>query len=495
MSTELTIKEQVQKMRDYYETGATQSYEFRLNALKSFRRALKKYEEEFVKAHIVDYNKCEFEAYLYELLCTYADIDEAIKSLKKWMKPQTYTVPLGVMPAKGVRYRDPFGVVLIVSPFNFVGNLTFIPMVGAIAGGNCMAITPSNYTPTVSAVVKKIVNEAFPPEYAQVFLGGHDVKSALFDCYFDFSMYTGGTVVSKLLVKAQAEHATTVLTELGGKSPCYVHKDCDLTETCNGINWAKWANGGMICVNVDYILVDEEIHDKFLKALIENIKKYQYDAQGNLRSNFVRQPSIKQFNQVMAHYDEDKVVFGGKYDESKLLIEPTILDNVELTDKCMQSEIFGPILPIITVKNKEEAVETIHKVGHIYNAPDGAKPLAFYVYTKDKKVADYMLAHVQSGGACVNSSIFHFLGQPFNGTQFSGSGDGYHGHKSFIVFTHGRTVTRYERLTPVHKAMQWLFWQRPLSDRIIDTVCFKWKLPIDRLAYFALHSHNATEVD
>lgn len=488
------IKKEVSLLREFYESGATQPYEFRVKMLKSFRKAVKTYEKELIEAHKADYNKCAFETWAYELAVTYAEIDEAIKKLKEWMKPQKYIEPLFCAPSCGERFRDPYGVVLIVSPFNFAGNLTFAPMVGAIAGGNVMAITPSNYLPKVSEVIKKICEMAFPGNYCKVFLGGHEVKSALFECYFDKSFFTGGTKVGKLLTVSQAAHNTPVVLELGGKSPAYINKDVDMEEAVNAITWAKFANGGMICVNVDYVVVDESVHDKFVETLLASIKKHQYDSNGVVRSNFVSMPSEKQFDAVLNHIDENRIIWGGKSHRDTLLIEPTVLDHVEITDKCMQSEIFGPVLPIITVKDKEEAVKCIYDVGHIYNAPDGAKPLAFYVFSKNKDVADYMLAHVQSGGACVNSAIFHFLGQVFNGVQFSGNSEGYHGYKSFIAFTHGRTVCRYERAPKLHKAIQWAIWQRPVTDKIVEKV-IKLGIPIDKVAYYLLWSPDACEVD
>ena len=475
-----TIEQRVADCRAYYETGATQSYEFRLNALKKLRKALKAHEKDAYAAYKADYNKGMLETTAYEFAVVYAELDEAILELKKWMGVKKNHAPLFSMPGRGERYRDPYGVVLIVSPWNFPHNLTFCPLIGAIAGGNCAVLKPSNYTPTITKVIKETIEDAFPENYITVVTGGREENAQLFDQYFNMAFFTGGTTVARLLSEKCAQHVTPVVLELGGKSPVYVDKEVNIKECVESLTWGKFANGGQICVCPDYMVVHEDIHDEFMKELISCIKKHQVSRNGKLRSNFTSLVSDKHFQKVCGLIDEDKVVYRVQNpDPATRQVGPVVMDNVDLSCKCMQEEIFGPLMPIITVKSKEEAVELIHKEGHVYNGSDGAQPLALYVYTSNKKTAQYMIDHVQSGGCTVNGTIFHFLGVRFNGVGFSGNSDGYHGIASYLAFTHGRSVLRYDRLTPLHRLIIFAAWQRPVTDTILQAVTSVIK--IDRL--------------
>jgi len=448
--------------------------------LKKLRAALKKHEKDAYAAYKKDYNKGMLETTAYEFAVVYAELDEAILNLKQWMGVKKNKVPLFSIPGRGERYRDPYGVVLIVSPWNFPHNLTFCPLIGAIAGGNCAVLKPSNYTPTISKVIKETVEEAFPENYITVVTGGREENAQLFDQYFNMAFFTGGTTVAKVLSEKCAKHVTPVILELGGKSPVYIDREVDMKERVASLTWGKFANGGQICVCPDYILVHEKVHDKFVKELISCIKKHQTDKKGKLRSNFTSLVSEKHFDKVLGLIDEDKVIYRLQEPNRKeKQIGPVVLDGITLQDKCMQEEIFGPLIPILTVKSKEEAVELIHKEGHVYNGSDGAQPLALYVYTTNKKTAQYLIDHVQSGGCTVNGTIFHFLGVRFNGVGFSGNSDGYHGIASFLAFTHGRSVLRYDRMTALHRLIIFAAWQRPVTDRLLKAVTSV--VPLSRL--------------
>lgn len=479
-----TLEQRVADLHEFYESGETQSYEFRLEMLKKLRQSLRKHEKEAYPAFVKDYNKNYFETWAYEFAVCYAEIDEAIKELKHWMKPKKSRAALMNMPARGERYRDPFGVVLIVSPWNFPFNLTFAPLIGAIAGGNCAMVKVSSSSPTIGQVMKTILNDAYPENYITVVTEPREEIPDLFDQYFNMAFFTGGTESGRLLSEKFASHVSPVILELGGKSPVYIDKEVNMKECVDSLTWGKFANGGQICVCPDYMLVHEDVHDQFVEALLESIKKHQYDKKGRLRKNFCAIISDKQFEKVTGMIDEDKVIFGGTPDPKTRQIGPVVLDNVDLSCKCMQQEIFGPLVPIITVKSKEDAVEMVKKVGHTYNGSDGAQPLALYVYTRNKKTANYMISHVQSGGCTVNGTILHFIGARFNGVGFSGNGDGYHGMASYLTFTHGRTVLRYDRATPIHKLMLGIIWQRPVTDKIVRAV--DKNFPLNKLAYFLL---------
>ena len=465
------IEQTVADLREYYESGATQSYEFRLSMLKSLRKSLKKFEKETYAAYKKDYNKGMLETTAYEFAVVYAELDEAIRDLHKWMKVKKNRAPLFSMPGRGERYRDPYGVVLIVSPWNFPHNLTFAPLIGAIAGGNCAVVKPSNYTPTIAKVICKTIEDAFPENYITCVLGGREENAQLFDQYFNMGFFTGGTTVARILSEKFSKHVAPVILELGGKSPVYIDKEVNMKECVETLTWGKFANGGQICVCPDYIVVHEDVHDEFVKELISCIKKHQLTKTGKLRSNFTALVSDKHFAKVESLIDEDKVIFRPcAADPANRQLGPVVLDNTDTTSKCMQEEIFGPLMPIHTVKSKEEAVKYIYDVGHTYNGTDGAQPLALYIYTTNKKTAQYMIDNVQSGGCTVNGTIFHFLGVRFNGVGFSGNSDGYHGIASYLAFTHGRSVLRYDRATPLHRLIIFAAWQRPITDKILETV-------------------------
>jgi aldehyde dehydrogenase (NAD+) len=431
----------VGKMREYFGTQVTKPYEFRIGMLRSLRKAIKRHEGDIFRAFIADYNKHEFDTFATELSVTYGELDYALKHLKSWMTPEKKWAGFLPAPGYGKIYRDPYGVNLVVSPWNYPFHLSMVPLIGSISGENCTCIKPSNYSRNVSDVIKTICEEAFPSEYVSVILGGRESNAALFEQNFDFVFFTGGTTVGKLLLEKQSAHVTPVVLELGGKSPVIVTGDADLKYAAKHLVWGKFVNSGQTCVAPDYVLVDEKVHDEFVSEVISVIKKMYYK-NGKLMDTFVHMISDKHFAKVCSLIDEQRIVFGGRSDAANRLLEPTVLDNVQLTDKIMSEEIFGPVLPFITYSTLDEAIGIVDRVGHIYNGEDGAKPLALYCFTRNKKDAEKVLISTSSGGACINDTILHVGGHrmPFCGVGYSGMGFGYHGKTSFDAFTHNKSV-------------------------------------------------------
>lgn len=472
------IAETVRNMREYFNTGETKTYAFRLRALKELRKAIKAHEGEIYDALIKDLNKYEYETFFTELTVVYGSIDYSIDHLRLWMTPKPVWPGFANQPGYGKIMPEPFGVSLIMAPWNFPFHLTIVPLVGAIAAGCCAVLKPSNYSAATSAVIDKICKEAFFDRYVTVVLGGHEQNAELLDQHFDFIFFTGGTKVGKIVLEKAAKFATPVELELGGKSPVIITKDCNMQQTCDRLCWGKYTNAGQICVCPDYVLVDESIHDEFVETFKKSIRKYWY-LNGELNPNFCHIISPRHFDRVIEVLDQDKVVFGGHYDRDTLTIEPTIMDNVEITDKVMSREIFGPIMPVLTYKFMEDAYDMIYKIGQNYNDCDSAKPLAMYIFTGSLAMANQALTRISSGGAAVNDTVLHVatLRLPFGGVGYSGLGNGYHGKESFNAFSHNKSVlVKLPGTLPIRKYY-------PQLDKVIRN---GGKTGIDRLIKYFL---------
>ncbi len=431
----------VQDLRAYFDSGITRSYRFRVDALKNLRRSLKNHESDLFEAYRLDYNKCEYDVFLSEMMVIYAEIDEAVTKLKFWMKPEITWSGIMTQPSIGMKVREPYGVALVVAPWNYPLLLSFGPIIGSIEGGNCTVFKPSANAPRVATAMQTICEEAFSEDYVRVINASRDETADLFDQNYDICFFTGGTVTGKKLLAAQAAHVTPVILELGGKSPVIIAKDADIPSCVRKLAWGKFLNAGQTCVAPDYVLVEREIHDEFVRQLTDFISK-KYYKNGALKEDFTHIISDRQYADVISKIDEEKIIFGGGRDPETRLLEPTVLDGVALEDKCMQRELFAPILPILTVDSIDDAIQTVNEVGHIYNGEDGAKPLALYCFTSSKKTADKVIRETSSGGACINEVVLHCVVSrlPFGGVGYSGNGAGYHGKASFETFTHRKSV-------------------------------------------------------
>ncbi len=483
------IAEIMEGMRAYYNSGITQDVDWRIEQLKKLRKVMKDHQQELLDAMWEDYHKNAFDTWGYELAGTFAEIDDTVRHLKEWAEPKRNGAALFNVPAHSMNYRDPYGVVLVTNAWNFPIFCGVAPLIGAIAGGNCCVFKTSRYVAKTSAWLEMIIAEAFDPNYITVLSGGRDENADLFKAPFDFSFFTGSTTVGSLLMSQQGEHVSPCILELGGKSPTYVDKSANLKEAAEVLAWAKGCNGGQVCVDPDYLMIHEDVYDEFMKLFLDAFRKNDYK-NGKLKDGFCGIVSEKHANKMRAFIEPEYVTFGGHYDEANRRLEPTVMEfgyaSQDLIDKhlCFQEEIFGTVVPVVKVKSKEDAVDFIHRVCKRYGIGGlEAKPLAFYVYSYDRAVSDYMLAHVQSGGAAINASILHILGTPFNGTGFSGNGDGYHGEESFKVFTHNRTVLVKYHCSGVHRVINWLLFPHDPLNKLIPTLL---KTPIDRICQFLI---------
>jgi len=429
----MSTPELVSAQRAYYLEGHTFPISYRLEALGKLKAAILNHKQDLLDAIHADLGKSASEAYMCEVGLTLSEITHFEKHLRRWARPQRKMTPLTNFAAKSMIIPEPYGVVLIMSPWNYPVLLSLEPLVGALAAGNTAVLKPSAYSPATSAVIATLIEEVFPPEYVAVVKGGRAENQSLLEQKWDYIFFTGGVTVGKLVMRQASEHLTPVTLELGGKSPCAIDHTADLRIAARRIVFGKYLNCGQTCIAPDYALVERSVHDEFVRLCIEEEQKmYGKDAFGN--ANYGKMINDKHFKRVMGLIDSEKIVLGGKCDVAKLQIEPTILDHVTADDAVMQEEIFGPVLPILTVESVDEAYEFIQQRPH---------PLALYLFTSDRKVEKRFMERVPFGGGCINDTIIHIATNnlPFGGVGQSGMGS-YHGKKSFDTFTHYKSVVK-----------------------------------------------------
>lgn len=425
----MTIEEIVNNQREYFLSYATYDIDQRLNNLLKIKNLMFKYQKDFIEAFKKDYNKCEFDVISNEFSLVIQEINYMLKHLKKLAKPKKVSTSIVNFPSKGYLLPEPYGVTLILAPWNYPLQLTLEPLIGAIASGNTAILKPASYTKNVSQVIYNLFEEFNNPNLIKVILGGRNEIQELLDNKFDYIFFTGGEKVGKLILEKASKHLTPVSLELGGKSPCIVDYDADIELAAKRIAWGKFLNAGQTCVAPDYICVHKDIKDEFIKLVIENVKKFYYQ-DDKLTENFPHLINEKHLSKVMSLLDETKIIFGGK--NEGLSLEPTILNNVTFEDPVMKEEIFGPIMPIIEFTDLKELLNKINRL---------EKPLAFYYFSKDKKKAKKVTSYSFFGGACINDTIMHLTNDnlPFGGVGRSGMGS-YHGKKSFETFSHYKSL-------------------------------------------------------
>lgn len=430
-----TVSTQLRSMREFYESGATRSYAFRKKQLKVLKAGILKNEEEINEALFWDLKKSKEATYATETGLVLADINMALKNLHRWMKHERAKTNLLNFPSSGRIIHDPKGVVLIIAPWNYPLNLLLLPLVGAIAAGNCAVLKPSEVAPATASVIEKIINEIFPREYIKVYQGeGSEIIPALMqDFRFDHVFYTGSIAVGKSIYQMAAKDLIPVTLELGGKSPAIIESDADIITSAKRIVLGKFLNAGQTCVAPDYLLVHADIMDKFILELKKTINKF-FTNNARESEDYGKIINEKRFDKLVSYLDQGEIVAGGKYDRSVLYIEPTILKNIPADAPIMNEEIFGPILPVIGFASQEEALNIIKK---------NENSLAFYVFTSDKNKEKLWLEKVAFGGGCVNNTVLHFSNPhlPFGGIGNSGFGS-YHGKKSFNEFTHAKSIMK-----------------------------------------------------
>ena len=423
----------IEKQKEFFNSGKTLPLEFRINQLKRLRDSIERNEKIILEALYKDLRKSEIEAYNSEVLVVTTEVDYVLKRISKWTRPRKVRTPLMHQPAKSLVYPEPAGVVLILAPWNYPFQLTFAPLIGAIAAGNCAVLKPSEYAPHMSAAMAEIIRNDFEQDYITVTEGGVEVSKALLQEKFDHIFFTGSTNVGKMVMRAASQHLTPVTLELGGKSPCIVWKDANIEVTSRRILWGKFMNAGQTCVAPDYLLVHKDVRKGLIEALINGIGKF-YGPSPQRSKDYARIINQNHFERLIKYLEDGTVLFGGEHDKKDLYISPTLLSDVKQSAPVMQDEIFGPILPIFEFETMEDVIDRIRSK---------PKPLSLYLFTNDRSVLEAVLRNTSSGGVCINDTVSHIVGSglPFGGVGESGFGN-YHGKASFDTFTHPKSVLR-----------------------------------------------------
>ena len=421
----------IESQRNYFREGHTRSLKTRKNTLWKLHTLILENEDFLVEAIHKDFKKSRLVTVENELSLPMGEINVAIRNLGKWAHSKHHKTNLSNFPANTRSFPVPFGVTLVIGPWNYPFMLSLIPAISSLAAGNTVVLKPSEVTAHCAAALASIINSNFPRELFYVQEGGVEETTVLLEQRFDKIFFTGSTRIGKIVMKAAAEHLTPVTLELGGKNPVIVMPDCNLKRTAQRLAWGKLHNNGNACVSPDHVYVHEDIKDALIEEIKRNLKKI---AGPDPRESplLPRMVNEKNFDRVVGLIDPAKVVVGGSSDRSDLYIEPTVLDGVTPEDKIMQEEVFGPLLPIISYKDLNSVIETLKSQ---------AAPLVLYIFTRNTRKAKRIMKEVPSGGGMINEVVMHFINMnaPFGGVGDSGMGT-YHGKAGFEAFSHYKTV-------------------------------------------------------
>ncbi|MGL4369305.1 MAG: aldehyde dehydrogenase [Spirochaetota bacterium] len=429
--TMTAIQETISLQKKYFLTDATKDIPFRIRQLKKLKSAVKANETRILDALKDDLGKSATEAYMTEIGIVYAEIDHQIKGIKKWGSPRRVRNNLINMDARCYINPEPFGVVLIMAPWNYPFQLVMAPLAGAIAAGNCAVIKPADYSQKTSEVMRDIIEAAFSPEYISVFLGNRAVNQALLEERYDLICFTGSPSLGKYVMEKASRFLTPVILELGGKSPCIIDADADIRIAARRLAFGKFTNAGQTCISPDYVYVHKSVKDKLIEALKSELKNFFGDNPEE-SPDFGRIINDRQYGRLKALLSTGTAVLGGTCNDAKRYIAPTIFDNVHVDDPIMQEEIFGPILPIMTFSGIDEVVRFVNS---------REKPLALYYFSQNRKKQREITRRTTSGGMCINDTLMHITNPhlPFGGVGNSGMGR-YHGKFSFDTFSNLRAV-------------------------------------------------------
>ncbi len=428
-----------EQMRQYFLSGVTKDYAFRKQQLQVLKQAVKKYETALTEALFKDLHKSAEEAFTTEIGFIYAEISHTLSNLKVWMEPQRVSTPIVLFPSSSKIIREPLGVCLVIAPWNYPFQLLIAPLIGAIAGGNCAVLKPSEFTSNTSAVITEMIEKFFDQRYISVVEGDGAivVPQMMNENRFDHLFFTGSIPVGKEIAKLAAPKLVSVTLELGGKSPCIVDKDADIEVAAKRITWGKFTNAGQTCVAPDYILVHESRKHELVKGINKSIQSFFGDDPQD-SPDYGRIINERRFDKLESYLPQGKVITGGKVNRTDLYFAPTIMEEVNTEAPVMKEEIFGPILPVFTYNKHEEAFKMID---------DNPNPLSLYFFGNNNKIADEYIDKVQFGGGCINNTLVH-LGNselPFGGVGHSGVG-AYHGKFSFDTFTRMKSVLKTSTL-------------------------------------------------
>lgn len=422
-----------QKQRVFFSSGQTKSLDFRKNQLITLKKAIETHQKNIQDALYKDLKKSAFEAYAAEIGITLTDIDHAIAHLKHWMKPQKAKTFLFFQPASSYIMREPYGISLVIAPWNYPFKNLIGPVIGAMAAGNTLILKPSEVSAHTSLAITKMIEEFFPAEYMAVVEGGAEITQSLIDLKPDYVFFTGGPSIGKLIYQSAAKHLIPCTLELGGKSPCVIDQDVDLDVTAKRLIWGKFYNTGQTCVAPDFVLVHTAIKDQLIEKLKHYIQVF-FGADPQKSVDYGRIISDKHTLRIQKLI-QGKVVIGGQVNLEDKYIAPTVIDQVNPSDPVMQEEIFGPVLPILTFSNLSEVVQFIN---------ERDKPLALYLFSRNKQWVNHIIENTSSGGVCVNETIMHMVPPtlPFGGVGNSGLGGAYNGWFGYDTFSHKKAVMK-----------------------------------------------------
>jgi aldehyde dehydrogenase (NAD+) len=423
------MKDLVANQRLFFNSHATKAISFRIEQLNRLEEVLNTNTNLLDSAIYNDFKKSSFENYMTEIGIVLYDIKQAKKKITRWSSKQRVKTNLGNFPAKSYIIPEPLGVTLIISSWNYPYQLSLAPIVAAIAAGNTIILKPSEIASQTSAVMASILNKAFNPKFLKVIQGGVQETTELLQQKFDKIFFTGSTTVGKIIYKAAAAHLTPVTLELGGKSPVIVTKDANIQMAAKRIVWGKFLNAGQTCIAPDYLYIDAQVSDAFLKAASLEIEKARYSFENN---NYVQIINERNFDRLISLIEPSKIYYGGQTDKAQRFIAPTLLHDISFEDPIMQEEIFGPILPVLTFTDIDQAVKNVQLL---------PKPLSCYVFTSSEVVKNKIIKEISFGGGAINDTIMHISNPnlPFGGVGSSGFGS-YHGQAGFNCFSNFKSI-------------------------------------------------------
>ena len=452
--TEQEINAIVAAQRKYFQTGATLPVSFRIDALRRLYDAVSGSEKEIHDALRKDLGKSGFESYMCETGLVLEEISYMLKHVRRFAGEKRVRTPLAQFHSRSYKKPSPYGVTLIMSPWNYPFMLTLSPLVDALAAGNTAVVKPSAYSPNTSEVIRQILTKCFEPQYVSVVTGGRAENTCLLHEHFDYIFFTGSQSVGKEVMRSAADHLTPVTLELGGKSPCIVDQTANIRLAARRIVFGKYLNCGQTCVAPDYVYCHRSVRDRLIKEIVKQIRR-QFGKKPLDNKNYGKIINEKHFDRILGLIDKEKVVFGGNSDRDALRIEPTVMDNVTFSDAVMQEEIFGPVMPVLTFDSLDEVIRNVNAMPH---------PLALYLFTSSKAAAKKVTARCGFGGGCINDTIIHLATTEMGFGGFGESGMGsYHGKTGFDTFTHYKSIVdkktwldlpmRYQPYRKMHEKM------------------------------------------
>lgn len=424
-----SIAQIVSEQHLYFNTNNTKSISFRKEQLKKLKSLLQLNEPLLYKAIYADFKKSEFETFVTELALVYHEIDTAIKNLNKWSRKQRVRTNIINIPGRSYMHPEPLGVCLVIGAWNYPIQLSLAPFVGALAAGNTVILKPSEITSNTSGLLAKIINTNFPNNYLYVQEGGVLETTTLLEQKVNHIFFTGSTFVGKIVYQAAAKNLTPVTLELGGKSPAIISQHCNLKMTAKRLVWAKFLNAGQTCIAPDYVVIHESIKKAFIELCSQEIEKAQYRFENH---NYVQIISDNHFNRLSKFLKEGTIALGGNTDAATRYISPTLITDIDFNSHIMNEEIFGPILPIISYHELDDAITAIKTKD---------KPLSCYVFTEKKLEKEKVINEISFGGGAINDGVMHITNPhlPFGGIGGSGIGS-YHGKHSFKTFSHYKSI-------------------------------------------------------